>query len=259
MTKRKGESMMKTTVIHLDAPERSHVMAGGAYGVLCFFSLPFIFLLFSIGLDYEPTVASWFEIAFHILNIIIVGSIFREYLSDSMLNVRIRGAEFVSVVAISVGLMLGVGLVWHFLALFTGLDIFYIAGFGTLPLSEMDIFSLSSNVVLGNKIFGTLCMVLIVPVTTSCLYYAVGFVPAYNVRPWLGYLTLAAAVAFPRICNGMTHWDPATEMVLYVAQLPVHIIGCWAYKKMDTIWAPIVALAITNLIASVLMMIFYTI
>ena len=112
---------MKNAVgFHLDAPERSHVMAGGAYGVICFFSLPFIFLLFSIGLNYEPYVMSWFEISFHILNIVIVGSIFREYLSDSLLNAQIRGGEFISVVAIAVGLMLGVGLLWHFLALFTG-------------------------------------------------------------------------------------------------------------------------------------------
>lgn len=249
--------MNKQDYVNLDAPERSHIMAGALYAVLCFFSLPFILLLFSIGLDYDAKVISWFEIAFHVLNVIVVGSLFWEYLSDSLLNAQMHKDQFISVVAIAVGLMLGVGLLWHFLMLFAGMDILVLAGFGTIPLSEMDVFTLSADVVLGNKIFGTLCMVLLVPVTTCCLYYAIGFVPAYNVRPWLGYLVLAAAVAFPRVCNALTYWDPVQELVLYLAQLPVHLIACWAYKKIDSIWAPITAIGITNLISSLLLMVFY--
>lgn len=249
--------MEKTGVRMLDAPERTHVMAAGFYGILCFFSFPFILLLLRVGFGGEPYTATWIEIVFHVVNLVIVGSLFREYLSDSLLNAQIYKEKFITVVAISVGLMLGVGLMWHFLGLFTGLEFFLIAGFGTIPLSEMDVFMLSADVILHNKIFGTLCMILLVPVTTSCLYYAVGFVPAYNVRPWLGYLTLAAAVAFPRLCNGLTYWVLSEELILYLAQLPVHIVGCWAYRKMDSIWAPIVSIAITNLISAVLLMIFY--
>ncbi len=249
--------MNKSSVTMLDAPERSHILAGGLYAVLCFFSLPFLLLLLTSGLDQDPKIASWFEIAFHVLNFIVVGSLFREYLADALLNAQIYKEKVITGVAIAVGLMLGVGLLWHFLGLFTGVEMLLIAGFGTVPLSEMDLFMLSADMVLYNKVFGTLCMVLLVPVTTSCLYYAIGFVPFYNIRPWLGYLVLACALAFPRVCNATTYWDPLPELILYLAQLPVHMIGAWVYKKTDSIWAPIASIAITNLISTVLLMIFY--
>lgn len=249
--------MVARKVTMLDELDKQHVLAGAFYAVICFFSFPFIMLLLKIDLNRDPYVESWFEILFHVVNLLVVGSLFRRYLSDSLLNVEIHTDQFITVVTISVGLMLGIGFIWHVLYLLTGSDWLVLAGFGTIPLSEMDVFVLCADVVLGNKLFGTLCMVLVVPLTTSCLYYAVGFVPAYNVRPWLGYLVTAAAVAFPRICNALTYWYPEEELVLYLAQLPVHLVACWSYKKMDSIWAPITSIAITNLISSVLLMLFY--
>ena len=110
---------------------------------------------------------------------------------------------------------------------------------------------------MGNRIFGTLCVVILTPITTSCLYYAIGFVPAYNVKPWLGYVVMALVAAFPRVCNAMNMGIPAVELMLYLAQLPVHMIGCWAYKKVDSIWAPIASIAITNLISALLIIILF--
>lgn len=249
---------MKTHLpVELEAPPVSHMIVGAIYSLVCFFSLPFLFLLFSGGFGDNLFALSWFEIAFHLLNFLVIFFLFREYLQDSLLNMQLNKDSFISVTAIAVGVMVIIGIVWHFLYLFTGFDVLYLAAFGTVPLSEMDILTLSGHVVVSNPIFGTLCLVLIVPVITGCLYYAIGFVPFFNIRPWLGYLAICAVVAFPRICNAVTLWDPVEETMLYIAQLPVHLTSCWAYQKTDTVWAPIAAQMIVNLIASVVLIAMY--
>lgn len=249
--------MSKLLPVELEAPEKQYVITGAIYSIVCFFSLPFLLLIFKTGFENDLKALSWFDIVFHLLNFAVVARLFKEYLSDSLLNMQLHKDEVISVVAISVGLMVGIGLAWHFLYLFCGIETFWLAGFGTVPASEMNLFTLSGQLVSVNPIFGTLCMVLLVPVTVSCLFYAIGFAPFYNIRPWLGYLMLCAAVAFPRICNALSGWVPEQQMVLYLAQLPVHLVACWAYKKTDTVWAPIIAHMITNLIASLAFIIMY--
>lgn len=242
----------------LDAPEKTHVVSAATYAVLSYLSFPTFLSLLSIGLEPELSTLSWFEIVFHTANFLLIGYIFREYLSESLLNAQINKEQMITTVATAVGLMLGVVICWFLCFLLTGgVYLFELATFGTLPFSGIDLFTLGSNTVVGNKIFGTLCVVLLTPITTSCLYYAIGFVPAYNVRPWLGYMVMALVAAFPRICNAVNLGEPATDLVLYLAQMPVNLIGCWAYKKVDSIWAPIASIAIANLIASVLLIIFF--
>lgn len=243
--------------VELEAPEKQYVITGAIYSIACFFSLPFLFLLVSDGFHNDIGALSWFEIAFHILNFVVIGKLFKEYLSDSLLALQLHKDTVITVTAITVGVMLGIGLLWHFLYLFTGNEALYLAAFGVIPLSEMDILTLSGHVVITNPVFGTLCMTLLVPVITGCLYYAIGFTPFYNIKPWLGYLVVSLAVAFPRICNAMTYWIPEEELVLYVAQLPVHLVSCWAYRKTDTVWTPIIAHMIVNLIGAVVLIVLY--
>jgi hypothetical protein len=241
----------------LEAPEKQYVITGAIYSVACFFSLPFLMLLFKTGLENNLVALSWFDIAFHVLNFVVVFKLFREYLSDSLLTMQLNKDTFISVTAITVGVMVGIGIFWHFLYLFTGIEMLWLAGFGTIPMSEMNLFTLTGQLVCVNPVFGTLCMVALTPVTVSCLFYAIGFVPFYNIRPWLGYLVVCAAVAFPRVCNALSGWIPEQQVVLYLAQLPVHLIACWSYKKTDTVCAPIAAHMISNFIAGVVMNIVY--
>ena len=83
---------------------------------------------------------------------------------------------------------------------------------------------------------------------------AIGFGFFYNIRPWLGWIMVCLAVAFPRLCCGATWWVPEQQWMLYISQLPMHLIACWAYRKMDTVWAPIGALAAVNLGSAILML-----
>lgn len=251
--------MRKKLPVLMDAPETQVIGVTALYSILCFFSLPFILLLLLGGFENNLTAISWYEIVFHVVNFAVMVGLFREYLQDSLDTLRICAKEVVHTIEIAVGLVVGVMLVWFALLRLTDWGMFYIASFGTVPMSEMDLFSLSADVVCANPIFGTLCMVVLTPVTVSCIYYAVGFVPAFNVRPWLGYLVVAAAIAFPRICNAVTYWDPAQQMVSYFAHLPIQLIACWAYRRTDTIWTPIILHAITNLLACGALILMYVI
>ena len=251
--------MSKVILHELEAPEKQYVITGAIYSIVCFFSLPFVFALFSGGLYGNMKALSWFEIVFHGVNFIVVVSLFREYLSDGMLNLQLNIKQVIPTAAIAAGLIFVVGFYWHYLYLFKGRTLLEPIAFGTIPLSEMDILTLSGNVVYGAPVFGTLCMVLVVPVVTSCLYYAIGFAPFYNIRPWLGYLVVCFAVLFPRLCNIFSGWDTDTELMLYVAQLPAHLISCWAFCRTNTIWTPIIAHMIVNLLACLLLIVFYII
>ena len=251
--------MRKKLPVLLDRPETQVVGVTAIYSVICFFSLPFILLLTLGGFEDNIVVISWLEIIFHVLNFVVMVGLFKDYLYEAMDNLRIHKKEVIRTILIAMGLMLVVMEVWFALLQRTGSDVFFIASFGTVPMSEMDMFSLSADVVCANPIFGTLCMVVLTPVTVSCIYYAVGFVPAYNVRPWLGYLVVAAVIAFPRICNAATYWDPAQQLISYLTHLPIQMIACWAYRRTDTIWTPIILHAATNLVACVVLILMYAI
>lgn len=251
--------MAKKLPIFLDSPEKQHIAAALIYSGISFFTVPFVLLLMSIGLQGDPDALSWFEIVFHGLNFLVAVSLFKEYLKESFDTAMVQREQLITVTATAVGLILGMTVVAYALLALTGSEVSYFATFGVLPLAEMDLFTMSSVVVLSKPILGTLCMVVLAPVTISCLYYATGFVGPHNVRAWLGFLVVALVIAYPRLCNGLTHWDTTTQTLLYITQLPVHLIACWTYRKLDSIWGPIVTLAVSNLIASIVLNLFFSV
>ena len=243
----------------LDAPERPQIIVAAIYGILSFFSLPYICLLFLVGPESTPAAVSWFEIGFHVLNFGVIVSIFRETLVDAFWSARLDKGSLLPTIAIGSAAILGISQLFRFLLQLLGGNAMIIAAFGALPLSEMEMFYLSADLIYANPLFSTLCMVLLTPVTVSCLYYAVGFVPAFNVKPWLGYLVVCAIIAFPLIGNAATVWDTPTEIVLYLSRLPLYLIACWSYRRTNNLWTPICIHAITNLISSLYIWLTYAI
>lgn len=237
-----------------DRPETPTVMAGFVYAILSFWTFPFLLLLLINDSLNNSTAVSWCEIAYHGINFVVVISLFRSYLADSFFNVEMNLKPFLRTMAVSVGLM--IALVAGALAVYaiSGSFAAYSLAFNTLPIAEMELFAMSGNLVYYNPIFGTICLVLIVPFTISLIYYATGFAPACNKHPLRGYLIVALVIAIPRILNAVTFWDPAEELTLYLSQLPFHLIACWAYQKTDTVWAPIFTHMAANLLASILIL-----
>ena len=238
-------------------PERTTFMAGLAYGVIAFFTFPFLALYFSQGFRDSGSL-SWFEIVYHVINFFAAIYIFRDYLKDSFMDVECNLKPFLSTVTECTILILAYSfLLPRFLPSFLSEHAAILSYDALPPTVEMEIFNTTRNLILVNPVIGTVCTVLLAPVTISCLYYASGFAPVCGNYPWLAYPVVAVALAIPRICNALTFWPFEEELILYLVQLPVHIIACAAYQKTDTVWAPIAVHAIVNLLGSILLLFSY--
>ncbi len=236
----------------IDRPENANIICGIFYCILAFWTLPFLLLLFMQGSFRNPVTLSWGDIAYHIINFIIALTIFRHYLAESFINVQADFKNILTVALVAGSMMCLLMLIYMIGYLVTGSELLGLAAFGTLPVAEVELFVLSSEIIRQVPLFGILCMTILTPVSISCLFYATAFAPAACNKPWLGYLLVAVILAFPRVCNAVTYWTPTEELLLYLIQLPLHLLACWSYQKADTIWAPIISLSITNLAASLL-------
>ena len=249
--------MRKLFPMMIDRPENGNIICGIFYCILAFWTMPFLLLLFMQGSFDNPVTLSWGDIAYHIINFIVCLAIFRQYLAESFLNVQ---ADFKNILTISLvaGSMMCLLMLVYIIGYYvTGIPFLGLAAFGTLPVAEVELFVLSSEIVRQVPVFGIICMSVLVPISISCLFYATAFAPAACNRPWLGYLLVALILAFPRVCNAVTYWVPMEQLHLYLIQLPLHLLACWAYQKADTVWAPILCLSITNLAASLLQLLLF--
>ena len=240
----------------MDRPEVNNSIAALVYQVVAYYSIPFLLLLLlQGGQDGWDRVAAVVEIAYHGFNFFVALFIFREYLSDAFLSLKQDLKRCMQTIWISVGLIFVISLALY--NLFSGsFSMWWLSAHGSLPLTEVELFLLPRDVILTYPLFGTLCMVLLVPVTISCLYYGAVFAPVCYTRPILAYVAMAVFLAFPRYCNGSTFWDPTEQMILYITQLPLHMIACRAYQKTDSIWAPIAIHTIVNFFACALILLF---
>lgn len=244
--------MRKLFPVMTDRPETPYVILGYIFAILCFWTLPFLMMVFVHDSLHKTSAVTWGEIIYHVVNFSAVIYLFRGYLAESFFNVDYKPKAFIAVTATCAGLMIGLAIIAFLLYYFTGVPIAFAIVTGSLPLAEMELFMYSGNLIYESPVWGTICMVLIVPFTTSLIYYATGFAPTCNKRPWLAYLVVSLFIAVPRIMNAVTFWDPAEELTLYLAQLPFHLIACWGYEKSDTVWAPIFAHMAFNLLSSIL-------
>lgn len=235
-----------------ERPEVNNSIAALFYQVVAYFSIPFLLLLLlQGGQDGVHKVAAALEIAYHVFNFFVALFIFREYLTDTWADLRYGYQKLMKAVSLSTGLIVMLSIVLHALYGYSTGTVSLIA-YGTLPLTEVDLFMLPCDMVAIYPLLGTICMGFLTPITISCLYYGAVFAPICYTRPVLAYVVMAAFLAFPRFCNASTFWDPATEWTLYFTQLPLHMIACWSYQKTDSIWAPILTHWIVNLLSCVL-------
>lgn len=245
--------MYTETTVMWDRPSSRAVAGGFSYNILTFWLLPFVCLLMMQGSFDNVSTASGVEMGFHAVNFLAAVYIFWRYLRDSFINVQINLKAFFSVVWKSILLVMAAAVFLYYVAMCFLDEHAPLGAFGALPLFEMDLFVLSGVMVGTHPVLGTVCAVLLGPVTVSCLYYATIFAPMANRHPVLGYLVTAVCIAVPRISNALTYWIPEEELVLYLVQLPVHMLACRAYQKADTVWAPIAVLMAVNAIASVVL------
>lgn len=236
----------------MERPEVNNSIAALVYQVVAYFSIPFLLLLLlQGGISGIREVSAGIELAYHAFNFFVALFIYREYLTDTFADIRYHYKKLLKASAQSIELILLIALALFFSMGFGNI----LVAVGSLPLVEVDLFVLPCDVIEIYPLLGVLCMVVIAPVTISCLLYGSVFAPICYTRPVLAYLAMAAFLAFPRFCNAATYWDPATEWTLYFTQLPVHLLACRSYQKADSIWAPILTLSVVNGVACILLFI----
>ena len=236
-----------------DRPNINNSVAALVYQVVAYFSIPFLLLLFLQGSQGNIKIVAAVEIGYHVFNFFVARFIFREYLTDTWEDFRYEYKELLKPVSLSSGLIILIAIILYTLFAFSS-DNARLIAYGTLPLTEVDLFIHPCDVVYTYPLLGTLCMGFLAPVALSCLLYGSVFAPICYSRPVLAYVAMAVFLAFPRFCNAATYWDPATEWTLYFTQLPLHLIACRAYQKTDSIWAPILTHWIVNLFSCALIL-----
>lgn len=218
-----------------------------AYWFVAFEIVPTFIPMFAAGLWDNLQVTSWMEIAYHVLNGLVIVVMLKTYLMDSFLNVQLNPLGFLKLVGLSVMVML---------ALVAGLR--YFLGdviINVYPINEKAVALTSGYLVEQQPIFGTICSSLFTPFAVAGLFYVSCFAPVCRRNRWLGYVVVTVLMAVPCVLDIL--WRGQTFLVIptFILQLPMHWIACWTYQKADTVWAPIVTLAIFNLVTSLMVFI----
>lgn len=230
----------------MDRPESKQVAIGILYWFFFSFFLPPLFLIVLQDFLSSMEGMSLFTILYCLINFIVVGLLFRPYLVDSFFQVRLHTKKFVGTVAIASIFALFIDFILTVLIPEFGLIS------NLLPINELPYTIPIECVIFESPIWAFLCLVVMIPVTVSCLYYGVVFAPICVDRPVFAYLAVVLLSVVPRIAGYLAVGGIDEQISLFFAQLPWHLIACWSYQKTDTIWAPICVYAGTNLLAMLL-------
>jgi len=90
---------VKNTDLMLERPSSSKIAASVTYGILAFFSLPFILLLLLQGSFDNEEVVVGVEMAYHVINFLATLCIFHAFLKESFWNVESNVKHFAKTVA----------------------------------------------------------------------------------------------------------------------------------------------------------------
>lgn len=117
---------------------------------------------------------------------------FIRYLKDAFLLVQIHTKAVFGTAAICAVMIVVLKLGIWILSVFCQNMLFAEAAFGTLLTTGADLLYFPTALIGEEPLWGTLCMVMLAPITTSCTPYAPVFAPICIRRPWLAYLVMAS-------------------------------------------------------------------
>ena len=222
-----------------DDTEKGMHFALFAYWIFAFGVMPSWMPLFGDGFWDNLPVISWFEIAYHVINGVVIAIMLKTYLKDSFLNVQLDPKGFLKTVGFSVLAMLAVAAGLRY-CLGRGMTDIY-------PIKEMSVALTSGLLVKQQPIFGTICLSLFTPFAVVGLFYVSIFAPVCRRNRWLGYVVVTVLMAVPCALDILWRGQASLTILIFILQLPMHWIACWTYQKADTVWAPVLTLAIFNL------------
>lgn len=233
----------------MEHPGSAAIVIAGTYYLIAFGLAPYMMILLNYSTAYNAEWSKWIELLFHGLSFCFAAICFHAHLAESFWNVRFYFKKYITAVVICTGLILAVAAPMQYFAPHLVID-------GTLPIFEADFLFSSGAMIYYSPILGTVCATLFAPVSVGCLFYAVGFAPGASKNRWSGYLIISLVLLIPRVLKVLYFWDLSGELIIYLMQLPIHLLACWSYQKTDTVWTPITVLSITNLIACLVFIFF---
>lgn len=245
--------------IMLDEPEAHACGTGLAYWLFAFFLIPAILSLSIInplGLTQEENMI-WLEVGYHILNFAVVILTFFGYLKNSFSMAWLQAKKNLGIAAACAAVIVLLKVVIFALSLIGPNVLFAEMAFGTLLTTETDLLYFSTALLAIEPLWGLLCLLVLAPVTVSCLFYASLFAPVCTSRPWLAYVLMVVASGLLHLSLVFCLWPLEQQLAIWLIQIPVHLIACWSFQKTDTIWTPITVHMLSNLAMALLTLPFY--
>ena len=234
----------------MDRPDNGRIVAGLVYWPVCYMFIPFMTTLLVLGPNSHVGIVSIVDFFYYLLNALAMIVLFLSYIKDCLLTVQINFRYFLKITAIAAGIMI-------FLALgiiATGFRTGFVAIIGMFPITETSVLSYPAVLIMDRPVLGMLCTVLLNPFTVSCMFYATIFAPVSFNHPKLAYLAVSAGLLIPRLFNIWWLGYPEYELLIYLVQLPFHLLACWSYQKTETILAPAATLGVLNLISGIFLL-----
>ncbi|MBE6617821.1 MAG: hypothetical protein E7627_07795 [Ruminococcaceae bacterium] len=219
-----------------------------------FVLLPMYMPFLGLGLWEQWEVSVWLEVGYHVANGLLMLFIISGYLKDEWFMVSTDFRNYLKHVFATVGLIIGVEMVWMIILTFLGCNT--VNMLECLPVVEMYVSHTPLFLVDLQPVFGTIALSVFAPISICALFYCLGFAPICNRKPWLAYLCIAVITLIPPIIDILWRGEASFVLIGYLTQLPIHLVACWSYQKTDNVWTPLVSLAITNLFFSIVLSLF---
>jgi hypothetical protein len=232
-------------------PEKIQIFALIPCWIFVFVLLPMYMPFLGFGLWEQWELSVWLEIGYHVANGIVMLVLMFSYLKEEWFMVTTDVGHYLKHVMLTVGLIVGVELIWLFVLSLFGFNIDNMLE--CLPVVEMSVSHTPLFVIDLEPIFGTVALSIFAPISICALYYCFAFAPICYHKPWLAYLCVAVITLIPPIVDILWRGEAAFVLSGYLVGLPIHLLACWSYQKTDNVWTPILSLVITNLLASIVL------
>ena len=219
---------------------RTESILGLIYLVFQIFVLPFVIELVTMLLGF-PLSESELNFLFFAINFLCVTVIFRRYLiacgkiSLSKPFACLRAALFGMLAYWVMSYALAFAIIFLY-------PDFYNVNDSSIAAMAQENFPLIS--------LGT---VILVPITEEILYRGLIFSQIYNKNRFLAYLVSTLAFSALHVIGYIGKFEPMHLLICLLQYVPASLCLAWAYRKADSIWAPILMHMTINQIAMLAM------
>lgn len=229
-------------------PERVRVFSLIICYLWVFVLVPMFMPFLGAGLWEDRESIAWLEIAYHVANglfmLILIGS----YLKDEWFMVTTDVRFYLKHIALTVGLIVVTEAELISALTLCGLDMDALRE--GLPVVEMMISHTPPALLQDKPVLGTLALSVFSPISICTMFYCFVFAQVCYRKPWLAYVCIAVVALVPPVADILWRGNARFMLGTYIVQLPIHLLACWSYQKTDNVWTPLISLAITNLLAS---------